>query len=170
MLKPFLIFGIFMTCEVAAFGQQARSDYQQVVRPRSSLWRTIEPSRNNIITYHHYLRFYPDGTVIGVSTTASPNELRRWFRFSYENRGKYSISGSEVQFSLASPGGQVDYEGTINGSQLILNFFSHINGNRDKEIYRWIRPRPERGQKSNRRLRRQILKPRVQAEGRNPRW
>jgi hypothetical protein len=89
-------------------------------------------------TYSSYLRFYADGTVIGVSTTGTPAQIARWFKAPYSNSGHYSISGSSLKFSLTSPQGTVDYDGVICGSSLQVNVFSHINGRRGTDYYELV--------------------------------
>jgi hypothetical protein len=117
--------------------------HQLVIRHLSSLWRVTECKwdieRNE--NFCHYLRFYPDGTVIGVTTSGNPNEIKRWFRRPYDNTGSYVIDGSAIRFSLVSPAGKVDYEGTVSGNIIQLKIHSHINGFRASKEYVWVKPR-----------------------------
>src|SRR5258708_5823801 len=38
------------------------------------------PDSNSISMFKYYLRFYPDGTVIGVNTAGKPDNLIPWFK------------------------------------------------------------------------------------------
>jgi hypothetical protein len=88
---------------------------------------------------HHYLRFYRDGTVISATSIGSPAEIQSWFKMPFRNTGDYSISGSSIKFSTHSPEGTVDFEGTIRGTLLELNFHSLINDNRGTEYYELVK-------------------------------
>lgn len=126
---------------------QQPSVNQQVVRGtgESSLWRGGDA------TSVRWLRFYGNGTVIGVTSNGTVAEIERWFNAPYEDSGTYSISGSSIRFSLTSPpatvkvgrvrrsvGGKVDYDGVIQGSLLQLNVFSHINNNRSVDHFELV--------------------------------
>lgn len=85
-----------------------------------------------------YLRFYPDGIVIEVPSTGTPGEIRRWFRRPFDSWGKYEIQGSTIQFSITSPSGVVEYRGEVQGTALILDSFSHINGQKDRDNFHLV--------------------------------
>ena len=95
----------------------------------SSLWSV----KNG--TYNNYLRFYSDGTVIGVSSTGTPAQIEPWFKAPYRNSGKFSLEGFSVKFSLTDAAATVDYDGVVRGSVLQLDSYSHINGVRKKLFY-----------------------------------
>jgi hypothetical protein len=67
------------------------------------------------------------GTVIGVTSSGTPTDLKRWFNKPYEGTGTYSFVGSRIKFSLTSPSGTVDYDGRIVRQVLTLHVHSHIN-------------------------------------------
>jgi hypothetical protein len=69
--------------------QQTSGENRRVVlgTGESSLWYGKEE------TYNNYLRFYLDGTVIGVSSPQTTGEIEGWFKAPYENSGKYFIAG-----------------------------------------------------------------------------
>ena len=79
--------------------------------------------------YSYYLRFFPDGKVVGVSSTGSPSEVIRWLNHDYDNNGTYVIRRSKISFTITSSSGRVDYSGTMKDGDLILSLHSHINGN-----------------------------------------
>ena len=95
----------------------------------SSLWSGKQG------TYNIYLRFYPDGTVIGVTTTGTPSQIESWFKAPYQNSGRFSLNGSSIKFSLIDVTGTVDYDGVVRGSVLQLETYSHINGVHGNEHY-----------------------------------
>jgi peptidyl-prolyl cis-trans isomerase B (cyclophilin B) len=82
--------------------------------------------------YSAYLRFYPDGVVISVSSTGEPEQVAKWFTESGRksarySRGTYAIRGPSLVFSTTSSSGTVDFTGTIRPDALFLRLFSHIN-------------------------------------------
>lgn len=116
--------------------------HRLVVRKRSSLWKSndCEYDIERSETFCRYIRFYSDGTVIGVTTSGNPREIKPWFRKPYSDSGNFEIKNRKIKFSLVSPQGKVDYEGVVQGSKLRLNIVSHINGNRSTEEFFWVRP------------------------------
>lgn len=95
-----------------------------------------------ISDYYSYLRFYADGLVIGVSSTGLPVHIAKWFNRGWseksrESKGIYTVSGSNIKFSLTSSKGTVDHEGEIQGENLVLRSHSHINGYRGVYEYRF---------------------------------
>lgn len=82
-----------------------------------------------------FLRFYSNGTVIGVNATNTPEEMYAQFHAPYENKGTYTVTGSTVKFSLTDSYGEVDYAGPIQGSTLLLTWYSHVNKHRTTETF-----------------------------------
>ena len=122
--------------------------YSKVVMGRSAntLWRSSKVDVNGDVRHYQYLRFYPDGTVIGVSATGTPT--KRWFKKPYENTGTYSLVGSRIKLSLTSSSGTVDCQGRIVRQVLTLNVHSHINGNRSRIKYAPLRKARLQGRSS----------------------
>lgn len=98
---------------------------------------TLKNDSNN--QYYKYLRFCEDNTVLGMSATHSAKQVARWLncekaettKFSL---GKYNIENDKIYFTLKSESGKVDYEGIVETNLIILNTFSHINNNKEKDI------------------------------------
>ncbi|MGA3023236.1 MAG: hypothetical protein ABSF98_00565 [Bryobacteraceae bacterium] len=89
----------------------------------SSLWRGEHD-------LDEYLRFYSDGTVIGVHSSGTPADIEPWFKLSSSmspgiGRGKYSINGSSIHFSLTYPQGTVVWDGAVQGDSLQLSNHGH---------------------------------------------
>ena len=135
----------FILCEATIFaqGKNVVPGNGLVVRKRSSLWKATEcePGFGKYKEFCSYLRFHSDGVVIGVTTPGTPNNLKKWFRRPYHNKGVYKIRSENIKFSLTSKEGTVDYEGFIRGDRLYLKIHSHINEYRHDLEYRWVRPR-----------------------------
>lgn len=96
------------------------------------------------ITAHSYLRFYDEGTVIESSIQGDRSAVvMRWFDKSDRSisNGSYSITGAEIQFSVTSESGAVDYRGRIVSDELHLHSYSHINGNEADDEYEFIKAR-----------------------------
>lgn len=82
--------------------------------------------------YSSYLRFYPDGTVLQVSSTGSAEDLTGWFRKEqaerYFSMGWYELQGGRLKCSTTSSSGTVEYFGRVDSASLELYSYSHING------------------------------------------
>ena len=89
----------------------------------------------------HYLRFYPDGDVIAVSSIGQPEDLRNWFN--KENpklsHGKATIQGNRISFSTVLDQETVDYTGVIDGGQIRLDSYSHINQHRETDVVVFVK-------------------------------
>src|SRR5436190_1427439 len=68
-----------------------KSGYRQVIpgKRKSALWR----AKTDEESFTYYLRFYADRTVIGVTSSGTPREIKKWFKAPYDDSGKYSIDG-----------------------------------------------------------------------------
>lgn len=100
------------------------------------------PDSNAFSLFRYYLRFYPDGTVIGVNTAGQPGNLIHWFN--KENKtpytGKYAIADSILRFSMKSEQGEVAYTGWITGeNKLQLTVKSMINKYEGREEYNFMK-------------------------------
>ncbi|HVE61949.1 MAG TPA: hypothetical protein VNA26_09020 [Chitinophagaceae bacterium] len=102
-------------------------------------YRTLSDSLN---PFSFYLRFYPDGTVIGTSTAANANNLIPWFKKDHQevSKGSYNLRDSTIKFSLTAKEGLVQYEGIlIPGNRLWLHVKSLINNYEGKEEYFFLK-------------------------------
>jgi len=100
------------------------------------------PDSNTISLFKYYLRFYPDGTVIGVNTAGKPDNLIPWFKKENKTpyKGQYLISDSTIKFSMVSEQGEVDYKGSlIPDNRLLLVVKSLINKYEGKEEYNFMK-------------------------------
>jgi hypothetical protein len=78
--------------------------------------------------------------VLSVSTLGTAAETVDWFKKGHESSsvGTYEIRGTRLKFSTATAGyGAVDYDGTIDGETLVLQWHSHINGADGTDSYRF---------------------------------
>ena len=89
----------------------------------------------------YYLRFYSDGTVIRVSSTGQPEDLRKWFSREHPGLsfGLVTIHGNHLSFSVTSEVGIVDHSGEIDGDQLHLDSYSHTNQHRGSNRYVFLK-------------------------------
>lgn len=90
--------------------------------------------------YWSYLRFYPNGDVIAVSSSGQPEDLREWFAKESSNvsRGKVVVTGNRIAFSAVSAQGAVDYSGEVEGNRLRLESYSHINKHREDDVFEFV--------------------------------
>ena len=90
--------------------------------------------------YYNVIRFYEDGTVLVASIATAPDDICTdwpnidlWFRKDNPDYpasiGTYHLEGDTITFVASSDYGDVDYEGTVTGTELVLDIYSHINGN-----------------------------------------
>ncbi|MDP2647283.1 MAG: hypothetical protein Q8P24_20310 [Desulfobacterales bacterium] len=91
-----------------------------------------------------YLRFYEDGTVIGVGVAnpSTPDKIAKWLYKDNPDElwGKdtYKVKGSDLEFTLKSPPGEVDYKGRIEKDVLSLALHSRINDRKFEEKYEFV--------------------------------
>jgi hypothetical protein len=97
---------------------------------------------DKINPFKYYLRFYPEGTVIAVTTAGKAENLVRWFTKDYKEvtKGKYDLKDSVLHFALKTENGEVNYEGIITyDNRLKLNVSSLINNYEGKEEYYFLK-------------------------------
>ena len=100
------------------------------------------PDSNSMSMFKYYLRFYPDGTVIGVTTAGKPANLLPWFKKENKTpyKGRYTLNDSTIKFSMTSEQGDVTYEGKLSAnSKLVLTVKSLINKYDGKEEYGFLK-------------------------------
>lgn len=87
-----------------------------------------------------YLRFYADGTVLDVTSTGAPSDLRRWFNRGRRDLGvgRYVIEGQQIRFSVFFENGQIDFAGTAETDSLRLHVVSQLNGHQRTVTYYFV--------------------------------
>jgi len=93
-----------------------------------------------ISNIYSYIRFYGNGLVIDVYSIGSANAIVKWFDESHElvSKGTYFISGNKIKFSSTDSNGTVDFEGEIQGENLLFRTHSHITQERSVYEYKFI--------------------------------
>jgi hypothetical protein len=78
-----------------------------------------------------WMRFYTDGTVLAATTQGgTASVVQKWLvpgSNAYIPQGKFTVAGNSIKFTVTTPLGTVDYDGTIDGDQITFNVQSHIN-------------------------------------------
>jgi hypothetical protein len=100
------------------------------------------PDSSSYLSIKYYLRFYPDGTVIGVTTAGKPENLLPWFKKENKTpyRGKYKREGNDIRFDMTTDQGNVSYAGKIvSPSMMDLFVTSSINRYAGREVYHFMR-------------------------------
>ena len=133
MKLRFLIVGllIFVSLFVAAQKEMSYDGYYVSI-----------PDSNSMTMFKYYLRFYPDGTVIGVTTAGKPANLLPWFKKENKtpSKGIFSLSDSTIKFSMTSEQGEVTYNGKLTAdNKLVLIVKSLINKYEGKEEYGFMK-------------------------------
>ena len=99
--------------------------------------------------YCEYLRFYPEGTVITVTSECPEKDvlpdIKKWFAkenagpdASGVSKGNTTINKNAISFDAISIEGNISYEGKILGNRISLSSFSHINQHRDHDVYQFV--------------------------------
>jgi hypothetical protein len=101
-------------------------------------------NQKKIEDYWYYIRIYEDSTIITVSSIGTPKDISSWFRReNIENNGighgRFELQDGYITFASTSTNGTVEYKGTIEGRIMYLDAYSHINGQRDKREYRYVK-------------------------------
>ncbi len=103
----------------------------------NGVYRSVKAATTTSGNAWKYLRFYSDGTVIETTSLGKPEQIWKWFSKEHANVsvGKVMIKGNTLSFSTASTQGTVDFNGQIDGDQLHLSLYSHINQFRETSSY-----------------------------------
>jgi len=92
--------------------------------------------------YAEYLRFSAAGVAVNtpLMDPVTPDSTRSWFTPTYVDlpHGCYELGGTHLRFSMRSPDGVVDYDGSVRQDGLHLRSLSHINGYEEDEVYRFV--------------------------------
>lgn len=102
----------------------------------NSLWQHTERDPEGALSTS-YLRFYSDGTVIGITVQESTTNMKDWGR-PWEDSGEYVVRDSNLKFSLTDKYGTVEYDGKLQGQSLQLHVYSHINNNEHEDQYELV--------------------------------
>lgn len=97
---------------------------------------------DSLSPYRYYLRFYPDGSVIGVNTAGKPENLLPWFKKENKTpyKGTYTLADGKISFKMISEGGEVQYEGSLTtDNRLLLIVTSMINKFKGNEEYFFLK-------------------------------
>lgn len=98
----------------------------------------------------YYLRFYPDGQMIRVTTTGLPHQIKHWFNLErwsieeYRNIGNYQCSGKEIigdswQYERGAPKFALSYRGHFQGAVLTVATHSNYNNTTHTHDYTFYR-------------------------------
>ena len=98
--------------------------------------------------YCAYLRFYPKGGVVGVSsecTEDTPKRMRNWLTWTNARKpgsglqtASYKFQEGTIAFVTRSEYGKVSYRGVVAGDSLKLDSRSSINGHVDSDTYAFV--------------------------------
>lgn len=90
--------------------------------------------------YFFYLRLYPDGTAITVSTREPPEALNDWFNRNCLGlpRGTYTIQSDRIEFTAQAKRGSVEYAGKLGRDRIDFHTRSLMNGFEADQAYRFV--------------------------------
>ena len=100
------------------------------------------PDSNSLSLFKYYLRFYSDGTVIGVNTAGKPSNLVPWFKKENKTpyKGSYTITDGTINISMKSDQGEVSYNGKLTvENKLVMTVKSFINKYEGREEYGFLK-------------------------------
>jgi hypothetical protein len=88
-----------------------------------------------------YLRFYPNGKVISVTSTGNVSDLKKWFSIKkHRDFGYWELNENQLYFSTTSKEGTVIYDGfVVDKFYLELKIKSLINGYAGSETYYFVK-------------------------------
>lgn len=93
--------------------------------------------------YLYYLRFYPDGTVVSLSSYYDPSDAYYFLnrKGQYTSIGTFKIEDEIISFNTTSSAGVVCYKGIFDGPEtMALKTHSLINGHKDRCVFLFYRP------------------------------
>ena len=88
-----------------------------------------------------YLRFYADGTVIDVSSSGTPAEVKSWFAKGHASvsPAPYQLAGNDLHFTIKSGRVTVKYQGKIDADGLLhLHSKSYFNQHEADLTYSFV--------------------------------
>jgi|SRR6185312_3702082 len=129
-----------LTIACSASGQTNQNSISQV--RYDGFYQTVSDiSKEDNDTSYSYLRFYPDGRVISITSEGTAFDLQEWFNLEMHDIsvGKYQIREKRLYFSTTNTSGTVIYRGKISDQyHLSLRAKSLINGYKDRGKYYFI--------------------------------
>lgn len=131
-MKRLLLTALLLTTLTCAYAQNSAPATKLLF---DGYYHTLSDTLN---PFRYYLRFYADGTVIGISTAGNPKNLIPWFKKGHPtvSQGTYEVKDSLLKFAMKSGEGEVQYNGKIiPGDRLFLSVKSLINKYEGKEEY-----------------------------------
>jgi hypothetical protein len=137
-MRPLLTILITFASICSGHGQTVKSGQVRF----NGLYKTskeIDKEDNDSTSY--FIRFYPDGTVIDVSSGGGVEDLKNWFNLKMDrvSIGKYEIHGKRIRFSTTQNGvGTVIYQGRFHDHYLLIKWKSLINGRKGRERYYFV--------------------------------
>lgn len=111
-------------------------DYDNINLQFDGIYRT-----KSGVSWNNF-RFYPDGTVLSLGSSKSPDELKSIM--SNENQeffiysGKYEINGNELEFYIETPRGNNIYRGGQIDGKLYFYWESRITRQAGRSIYSFL--------------------------------
>ncbi len=93
------------------------------------------------VKFKKYLRFYQDKTVLGVSSSGKPSQIKSWFKKGSENLsvGTYTIKNDSLFFNLKSSYGEVIYKGKKTQNELLFFVDSKITNHQSFIKYKFLK-------------------------------
>ena len=101
----------------------------------------VQTNQNTGDQSTNYLRFYEDGTVINVSSSGTPEQIKSWFVKGHENvlQTSYQVAGDGLKFHFKTTTGDLDYNGRILSIEsLQLHVKSASNNLEDDAAYSFV--------------------------------
>lgn len=119
-VAPLIALSIFLSL-LSGYAEAPVVKYEGVYRS--------EKISHNGETLWKYLRFYPNGKVISVTSTGAPADLKAWFNDESPNvsYGVVTLHDDVISFNSEDKYGNVAYSGKMEGGKLKLKWLSQIN-------------------------------------------
>jgi hypothetical protein len=139
-LRYLVFWGVPLLLAFSSLDQQLSNKKSPAQSPRLRFDGVYITDNNG----YSFLRFYDDGTVVGAggpsdkTAEETARNTVRWLNKSHDDKGVFKLKGAEIEFTLTSIAGAVDYTGIVEIDALKLNWYSHINGKKGTREYQFI--------------------------------
>lgn len=129
-----------LVCVCLTYQVELRSEERQSLSHIMLRFDGVYQSEKRNDSYR-YLRFFDDGSVIAVTSTGTPDQIKAWFNRKHDgiSHGTYVISGTRIVFASESNNGVVDYNGRFKREHIQFRTYSHINKHRGKYEYKFTK-------------------------------
>jgi hypothetical protein len=89
-----------------------------------------------------YFRFYPDGTVVRLSSASKPEQVAKFITKDNQikdGKGKYHLKNNQIDFSMKTGNNYVTHEGDVLQDSIRLTIYGVQNSATYQELYTFMK-------------------------------